>query len=292
MIQSMTGFAERSFASKKLRAKVTIKSLNHRFFDWSFKGAPIGELEGRLRVQCQKRISRGRIEATLDLDFPDPASWNIRINEGLLEKILVSLKRISARLGQDVAFSAENLFRIPQLVELQRKDLAPAEAAFLERAFLATLDEVIRARKAEGLKTAAQIRVHVRNVTRAVARVEKLVKKQPRIVKQRLVQKFRDLNGAAPQNRERLSEEVAYLTQRYDVAEEIQRLKSHLDAALKLLAAPKGEPAGKMLDFLAQELTREANTLNSKSQDAGITQEGLLIKGEVESIRQQVQNLE
>jgi len=292
MIQSMTGFAERSFASKTLRAKVTIKSLNHRFFDWSFKGSPIGELEGRLRAVCQKRISRGRIEAALDLDFPDPASWDIRINEGLLEKILVSLKRISSRMGQAVSFSAENLFRIPQLVELQRKALAPAEAAFLERVFLATLDDVVRARKAEGLKTAAQIRVHIRNVTRAVARVEKLVKRQPRIVKQRLAQKFRDLNGAAPQNRERLSEEVAYLTQRYDVAEEIQRLKSHLDTALKLLAAPKGEPAGKMLDFLAQELTREANTLNSKSQDAGITQEGLLIKGEIESIRQQVQNLE
>jgi uncharacterized protein (TIGR00255 family) len=292
MIQSMTGFAERSFASRTLRAKVTIKSLNHRFFDWSFKGSPVGELEGRLRAVCQKRISRGRIEASLDLDFPDPASWDIRINEGLLEKILVSMKRVSSRMGQNVTFSAENLFRIPQLVELQRKALAPAEAAFLERAFLATLDDVVRARKAEGLKTAAQIRIYVRNVTRAVARVERLVKKQPRIVKQRLAQKFRDLNGAAPQNRERLSEEVAYLTQRYDVAEEIQRLKSHLDAALKLLAAPMGEPAGKMLDFLAQELTREANTLNSKSQDVGITQEGLLIKGEIESIRQQVQNLE
>jgi uncharacterized protein (TIGR00255 family) len=142
------------------------------------------------------------------------------------------------------------------------------------------------------VKTAAQIRVHVRTVSRAVGRVEKLMKRQPRLVKQRLSQKVKEMNGAAPQNRERLTEEVAYLTQRYDVAEEIQRLKSHLDTALKLVGAPKGEPAGKMLDFLAQELTREANTLNSKSQDIGITKEGLLIKGEIESIRQQVQNLE
>ena len=292
MIQSMTGFAERSFASRTLRAKISIKSLNHRFFDWTCKGAPDGEVESRFRALCQKRISRGRVEASLDLDFPDPGSWDLRINEGLLEKVLVSMKRISGRVGQDLTFSAETLFRIPQLVDLRRKSLGSAEAAFLERAFLRTLDDVIRTRRAEGLKTAAQIRVHIRNVREAVGRVERLLKKQPRHVEQKLAQKVRDLNGAAPQNRERLSEEVAYLTQRYDVAEEIQRLKSHLDTAFKLVAAPKGEPAGKMLDFLAQELTREANTLNSKSQDIGITKEGLLIKGEIESIRQQVQNLE
>ncbi len=292
MIQSMTGFAERSYASRTLRAKVSIKSLNHRFFDWICKGAPDGEVEGRLRTLCQQRISRGRVEVSLDLDFPDAGSWDLRINEGLLEKVLASMRRVSGKVGQDLVFSADSLFRIPQLVELRRKDLGPAEAGFLERAFLRTLDDVIRTRKAEGVKTAAQIRVHVRNVGRAVGRVEKLMKRQPRLVKQRLSQKVKELNGAAPQNRERLTEEVAYLTQRYDVAEEIQRLKSHLGTALKLVAAPKGEPAGKMLDFLAQELTREANTLNSKSQDIGITKEGLLIKGEIESIRQQVQNLE
>jgi len=85
---------------------------------------------------------------------------------------------------------------------------------------------------------------------------------------------------------------VAYLSQRYDVAEEIARLKHHLEAARDLLAAKNEEPAGKMLDFLAQEFTRETNTLNSKSQEIGVTREGLLIKGEVESIRQQVQNIE
>ena len=292
MIQSMTGFAERSFASRTLRAKIAIKSLNHRFFDWSSKGAPDGEAESRLRALCQERISRGRIEVALDLDFPDAGSWDVRINEGLLEKVLASIKRVSGRVGQSLPLTAESLFRIPQLVELRRKDLGPEEAAFLERAFVRTLDDVIRTRRTEGLKTAAQIRVHVRNVRRAVGRVEKRMKSQPRLVKQRLSQKVKELNGAAPQNRERLQEEVAYLTQRYDVAEEIQRLKSHLDTALKLVAAPKGEPAGKMLDFLAQELTREANTLNSKSQDIGVTKEGLLIKGEIESIRQQVQNLE
>ncbi|MGA2585713.1 MAG: YicC/YloC family endoribonuclease [Candidatus Aminicenantales bacterium] len=292
MIQSMTGFAEKSFESPAIRVKMSIKSLNHRFFDWNYKGAPIGETENRLRVLCQNRLSRGRIEVILDIDFRDPSSWDIRINEGLLEKVLLSFQRVAMRLKKEMNFSVDNLFRIPQLMELKRKELSPAESAFLERGFLRTLGEVIRTRQIEGRKTAAQIKKHIGNVTRAIGRIEKLVKKQPRAVQQKLRQKLKELNGGGPQNEERMSEEVAYLTQRYDVSEEIQRLKSHLDAALKLVTSPKGKPAGKMLDFLAQELTREANTLNSKSQDIGITREGLLIKGEVESIRQQVQNLE
>ena len=292
MIQSMTGFAEKSFEGRGMRAKVTIKSLNHRFFDWSCRGTPIGEAENRLRVLCQDRLSRGRIEVSLELDFHDPSSWDIRINEGLLEKILVAVGRVGSRLKKEMSFSVENLFRIPQLVELKRKDLTRSEIAFLEACFLRTLADVIKARRIEGRKTAVVIGTHIRNVAQAVGRIERLVRKQPRAVKQRLSQRMKELNGNGPKNAERLAEEVSYLTQRYDVTEEIQRLKSHLDSARKLLFSPKREPAGKMLDFIAQELTREANTLNSKSQDMGITREGLLIKGEVESIRQQVQNLE
>jgi uncharacterized protein (TIGR00255 family) len=291
-IQSMTGFAERSFSGPTLRVKVGIKSLNHRFFDWSYKGAPLGEVENRLRVLCQARISRGRIEAAMDVDSIDPASWEVKINEALLEKILGSFTRASARLGREIAFSLENLFRIPQLTELKRKAFSSEEKAFLETCFLRTLEPLIRARAAEGRKTAAQIKVHLGNVRSAMARVEKLAARQPKAVQTRLRKKMKDVNGSSPASQNRLDEEVAYLTQRYDVAEEIQRLRSHLGGARDLLVRPGADPAGKMLDFIAQELTREANTLNSKSQDIDMTRQGLLIKNEVESIRQQVQNLE
>lgn len=290
--QSMTGFAERRFQSRTLRVKVSIKSLNHRFFDWVYKGAPLGSLENRLRGLCQERISRGRIEVTLDLDAHDPASWDVRINEGLLAKILASIERTSARLGREMAFSLESLFRIPQLVELRRKELAPEELGFLETCFARTLDAVIRARRAEGRKTAAEIRTRLRTVRTAVSRVEALARRRPGAVQNKLRRKLRAMNGEGPVSNNRLSEEVAYLAQRYDVSEEIQRLRSHLDAALGLVRGHGVEPVGKMLDFLAQELTREANTLNAKSQDIAMTREGLRIKNEVENVRQQVQNLE
>jgi uncharacterized protein (TIGR00255 family) len=291
-IQSMTGFGEKSFDSRTMWVKVSIKSLNHRFFDWSYKGAALGELENRLRAFCQARISRGRIEIVFDIGFHDPSSWNIRVNEGLLEKILVSLNRISSRLKKETVFSVDNLFRIPQLVELQRKALTRSDKGFLERCFLTTLAEVVRSRRIEGSKTVAQLKKHLQKVKASVHRVEILAKTQPQAVERRLWKKLKEANGNGTISQGRLSEEVSYLSQRYDVSEEIQRLRSHLEAASKLLASPRGEPAGKMLDFIAQELSREANTLNSKSQNIAMTKEGLRIKNEVESIRQQVQNLE
>lgn len=291
MIQSMTGFSERSLDSRRMRVKVSIKSLNHRFFDWNYKGPPLGEVENRLRALSQEKLNRGRIEVTLDLAFPDPSSWDVDVNEGLFEKIMAALDRISVRLKKDVTLSMDGLFRVPQLIELKRKDLEAADVDTLERCFARALEDVLKSRRVEGGKTAAQVKKHIQNVVRAVARIEMKVKKHPRAVERKLRKRLKDLDGGGARSEERLSEEVAYLVQRYDVSEEINRLKSHLEAARKLVTSPKGEPAGKMLDFIAQELTREANTLNSKSQDIGITKEGLWIKGEVESIRQQVQNL-
>jgi len=292
VIQSMTGFAERSFDSPTLRVKFAIKSLNHRFFDWSYKGAAIGDLENRLRLLCQKRLHRGRIEVILDLHFPHPSSWDVTVNVGLMEKIVSALDRASRRLQHEIQVTADSLLRIPQIMELRRKEFSDAEAAFLERCFGRTLDDVLAARAQEGKKTAVQLKTHVINVRKAVARLERLIRKHPKTLRHKLRRKVKEANNAASASPERLDEEVAYLTQRYDVSEELHRLKCHLETALQTMASPKGEPAGKMLDFLAQELYREANTLNSKSQDIDVTREGLLIKGEVESIRQQVQNLE
>jgi len=292
MIHSMTGFAEKSFSTKTLRIKISLKSLNHRFFDWSYKGASLGEVENRLRVLCQERLHRGRIEAAVDLVFPDPSSWDVSINEGLLEKILSTFDRVAARSGKEVTFGLDNIFRIPQVVELRRREFSPAETEAIVRGFELTLDEVIRSRRSEGRKIAAALKTHLQTIRASVARVEALIKKHPRTLQKKLRAKLQEANSQNPNSKERMAEEVAYLTQRYDIAEEIARLQHHLDAARALVAARGGEPAGKMLDFLAQEFTREANTLNSKSQDLGVTREGLLIKGEVESIRQQVQNIE
>jgi uncharacterized protein (TIGR00255 family) len=292
MILGMTGFAERNFASPTLRLKISIKTLNHRYFDWSYKGVPLGEAESRLRAICQKRIRRGRVEVFLDLVSLSPESWNFTLNDGLLEKILASLDRVSRRTGRRLEISLDSLFRVPQLVEVSRKALGSRETSFLERSFSRTLDDVLGLRRREGRETARQLRVHLAAVRRFVSRAEARFKRQPALLKAKIRKRLSDLNGGGPVSEGKLAEEASFLAQRYDLAEEIGRLKTHLDSFEQFLSPKVGDPVGRQLDFLAQELNREANTLASKSQDILITRESLAIKNELESMRQHVQNIE
>jgi len=291
VIQSMTGFAERSFESKRLRVKVGLKSLNHRFTDWSYKGLPLGRLESRMRSLSQQKVQRGKVEAWLELDFSDASLWDLAVNEPLLEKILAALAR-AGRRTPDVRFSVENVLRIPQVVELRRRDFSREDQAFLLRAFSRTLEDLVRERAREGRAIVRQLSGHVRNISAALNRLTRLLRRQPRRFQARLRTKVTELNDGSSPSEGRLAEEAAFQAQRYDITEEISRLKSHIQSVQALLVPSRREPAGKMLDFLAQELAREANTINSKSQDLAITRESLLIKAEVESIRQQAQNLE
>ncbi len=292
MILGMTGFAEKAFASPELRVKISVKTLNHRFFDWSYKGAPLGETENRLRTICQKRIRRGRVEVYVDVTPLGPESWDFVLNKGLLEKILTSLGPVTRRTGLRLDLTLDSLFRIPQLVEVGRKAFGPKETAFIERSFARTLDDVLVLRRREGRETARQLGVHLGAVRRFVARAEAQFRRQPALVKAKIKKRLADLNAGAPVPEGKLAEEASFVAQRYDLAEEIGRLKTHLDSFEAFLSPKVADPVGRQLDFLAQELNREANTLASKSQDIRITRETLAIKAELESIRQHVQNIE
>ncbi len=288
----MTGFAEKFFKSKSFSLKVTIKSLNHRFLDWNYRSGQLSEIEGRLRKQCQSKISRGRIDVFMDIQFTDPTRWEVRINENLLAEILSSLEHVSTRLKHSVSFSVDHIFGIPQVIDIKRKNLTAEEMIFIEKCFAQTLNELIRMRQREGRQLKGVILTHARNVRRTVTEVERLGKKQPALIRKKLQERLKELRKDNSIPEEKLIEETAYMAQRYDLNEEIERLKSHLIYFQELLYDKESEPVGKKLDFVAQELFREANTINSKAQDFSIIQRSLAIKGELESIRQQVQNLE
>jgi uncharacterized protein (TIGR00255 family) len=292
VIQSMTGFAEKFFKSKSFSLKVTIKSLNHRFLDWNFRAGQLSEIEGRLRKLCQSTISRGRIDVFMDIQFTDPTSWEVRINESLLAEILASLEHVSTRLKRSVNFSVDHIFGIPHVIDLKRKNLTAEEMNFIEKCFAQTLNELVHMRQREGRQLKGEILTHARNVKRTVTEVERLGKKQPALIRKKLEERLKELKKDVSVSEEKLIEETAYMAQRYDLSEEIERLKSHLIYFQELLSSKESEPVGKKLDFVAQELFREANTINSKAQDISIIQRSLTIKGELESIRQQVQNLE
>jgi uncharacterized protein (TIGR00255 family) len=291
-MRSMTGFGERRFSAPGVRVKISIKSLNHRYFDWSYKGTPLGEAENRLRALAQRKLLRGRIEASVEIDFLDPSSWEVEINDALLEKVLGTMDKALKRMGQSVTFSVDSLFRLPQVVEIRRRELTSGVKSFLEKAFDKTLDELLKERRREGRETARQVRRHLLSIRRSLRTITTLARTQPHIIREKLARRIKDLKGDVPLDGERVEGEVAYLAQRADIAEEMVRLKSHLDAFERWVGEEQEEPVGRMLDFLAQEIAREANTINSKSQNIVITKESLAIKGEVESIRQHIQNIE
>jgi uncharacterized protein (TIGR00255 family) len=292
MIQSMTGFAERTFSSPSLRVRVGLKSLNHRFLDWSYKGAPLGLLENRLKTACQRRLGRGRVEVSLEITRLDPAGWDVFINEPLLARLIRALEKAASGSGAEVRFALDNVFRIPYLAEIRPKELRRAEADFLARCFERTLDDLVRARRREGRDIVRQLLGHVRAIRGACLRLERRFLAGQRRLPGSLRRKLRERQGGEGLSEERTAQEAALQAQRLDITEEISRLKSHLQAVAECLGGGRPEPRGRMLDFLSQELLREVNTINSKSQDLVLIRESLAVKGEVESIRQQVQNLE
>jgi uncharacterized protein (TIGR00255 family) len=288
----MTGFAEKRFDSQTLSVKISIRTLNHRYFDWSFRGSQCRELEDNFRKICNKNLQRGRVEVFIELDFLDPRKLDVRVNEDVLVKILSSFQKISAKMGKDVRFNIENFFSLPQVVQLQKKKLKKEDVLFLEESFAATLAELIRGREREGRQLKKEIQKHLKNLRFVLRQMETLARNHPLLIQEKLLERLKELGHETPLSEEKMTSEAAYYAQRYDLSEEIARLKCHVDHFLELLSPGEKAPVGKNLDFLAQELFREANTVNSKAQDMVIVKLGLKIKGEVDSIRQQVQNLE
>jgi uncharacterized protein (TIGR00255 family) len=178
------------------------------------------------------------------------------------------------------------------LVEWKSRDFSKSEVIFLETAFKGTLKVLLKERTEEGKRLLEGIKKHVDKINEAVIRVEELAAEQPAVIRKKLIEKIGKLGVDKEISEEKIAEETAFYAQRYDLDEEIQRLKSHLCDFKSLLSDKEKEPVGKKLDFTSQEVLREANTINSKTQEIKIIKFCLAIKSELESIRQQVRNLE
>jgi uncharacterized protein (TIGR00255 family) len=288
----MTGYAEKRFVHESFSVKISIRALNHRFLDWNYRGAPLGSVEDKLRNLCQQKLHRGRIEVLVDMNYSGTDKWEFHINQDLLNEILTSLDRAAVAAQKHVTFSLENLLNTPQVAQFRRKDFTKQDTEFLSRCFEKTLDLLIKEREREGREIKKQLSIHAKNIKALVSQIEKQAKKQPHLIKQKLMDRLMDLDQDAKLPEEKLTEEVSLLAQRYDLTEEIARLKSHMHYLKEQLESKQAGPVGKKLDFLAQELYREANTLNSKAQDIQVIRQSLTLKSEVESIRQQLQNIE
>jgi uncharacterized protein (TIGR00255 family) len=296
----MTGFAQSRGEYQGWAIRMSVKSVNHRFLDLKMRlpeGFDLFEL--RLRQIVRERIHRGHVELHLSVEPGTAAA--IQVNRELLQAYLQAAEDLQKDSRAACDLDVVALLRLPGVIgglaaalpesEDEQEKLGQALDGCLGEA-LAKLDEM---RRAEGRHLAEELRERASRITEQTEQVRALVTTLRPAFARRLETRLKELLGGAAIDPARLAQEAALLAERSDISEELDRLRSHMQQFAKLLDGA-GE-LGKKLDFLLQEMNREANTLLSKTSGlAGealhITEMGLAIKAEIEKAREQVQNLE
>ena len=288
MIKSMTAFARESASGQAGEFTWELRSVNHRFLEPHIRlPEDLRALEPAVRERLTARLGRGKVDCTLRYVPRAGAGGALRVNRHLVAQLLAAGEEVAAMVGRSAEPAWFDLLRWPGVLEEPERDLdaVSREAlALLER----TLDALEATRAREGERLARLIRDRCE---RLQAQVLLARERMPRVldgVRQRLRERLAEVRGELDANR--LEQELALLAQRLDVDEEVDRLEGHLTEVRAVLDGL--QPAGRRLDFLMQELNREANTLASKSADLELTRAGIEMKVLIEQMREQVQNLE
>ncbi|HTS52013.1 MAG TPA: YicC/YloC family endoribonuclease [Burkholderiales bacterium] len=292
MIYSMTGYAALSDELPLGTLSVEIRSVNHRYLDIQFRlPDELRSFEPSMRELVAARLTRGKVECRLGLQTASSSGVSLQINTPLLQRLVELDRRVRGELPSAASLTVGDVLHWPGMIEadaMPLEQLREQAHALMSRA----LEEFSAARAREGAKLKALL-------LERVARMEALVQKvQPRIpllvaayqerVAARLKDALRDF--AAPLDEDRIRQELVLFASKVDVEEELSRLTAHLAETRRILG--DGGAAGKRLDFLMQELNREANTLGSKSVDVDVSQASVELKVLIEQMREQVQNIE
>lgn len=294
----MTGFgeAERDTAAGLLRAEV--RTVNHRHFHATFRTpASLARWENEMREWLRGSISRGHASCAIRLE-PVPGSlatvagW--RLDDDRVQAYLGLLTEIKVRFG---VHGQPDLAMLSRFNDIFVRDDSPEPVAELEMADVrAVVEEAARRnvamREDEGRRLHDDLEGRLRAIDTALDGVAALAPERLVSERDRLRDAVRELAGGVAVNEDRLAQEIAYLAERWDVNEELVRFRSHNELFRELLAADAAEPVGKRLSFLVQEMHREANTIGSKANHAGIAHRVVAIKEEVERLREQVENVE
>jgi len=293
-LHSMTGFARIQGAVASFRYAWELKSVNAKGLDLRLRAPPdFDSVEIKAREKIAARLARGSIIANLAARREDE-SQVARLNRPALDALLAALAERPPPANVGPA-TLDGLLAVRGVVEIVEPELSEAERAELEARILESLDEsldaLIASRRAEGEALAGVLQRRLDRISTLAAQADAAPARQPEAIRARLKQQLaRLLENAEGIDPTRLHQEAALLAVRADIREELDRLKAHVESASKLLVL--GGPVGRRLDFLAQELGRETNTLCAKSNDSGLTAIGLELKIEVEQLREQVQNIE
>jgi len=288
----MTSFARVSLAAGGKKWVVEVRSLNQRYFELSLRLPPQMFLfETQVRQLVQSVMRRGKVSLSIGEEGRDNTSMVYELDEDQIRAYLASSKRVRKKFSLQGDLSLEAVMRLPGVVKEKVRNDAHAWtwsklSAMLKRA----RDRAVTHKEDEGKKLEKDFRLRLEHNASTTRQVGKLIQGSQAAYFEKLKRRLKDLLGDEKIEEDRLYREVALLAERSDITEEIVRMNSHLDLFGKWLSK-QGE-VGRELDFLCQEMNREANTMASKAQLFEVSKETIAIKSEIEKIREQVQNVE
>jgi uncharacterized protein (TIGR00255 family) len=288
MIVSMTGFARREATGPWGSLVCELRSVNHRFLECSFRlPDDLRAAESELRQIATRELKRGKVDCTLTFRAGHGAEVALDVDREALERVLTRVRELAAVFPDRHTVNLMDVLRWPGVV---REDSAGGEELLVaaRQLFAASVSELAAARTREGARLRELIELRCSTLEGLVATVRARLPEVQARVRERLNDRLAELKAQVDQDR--LEQELAMLLQRLDVDEELDRLTGHIAEIRRVTGA--GEPAGRRLDFLMQELNREANTLSSKSQDLETTRAAVEMKVVIEQMREQVQNIE
>ncbi len=292
MVVSMTGFGRAKKSVGDFEVSVEIKSVNNRFFEYSSRIPRSYQfLDEGLKSLIKDRVSRGKVDVSVNISSKSENSVCFSVNEDYLSNLLAAYCSAAKKFKIKNDIKLSDLTDNPEIFSVTKADIDEKEA---ENALLFTakeaLDGFISMRAVEGEKLKTDINSRADTILECVSFIESRSPQSAAAYTERLKQKISELAGDTSFDEGRLLTEVAIFADKIAVDEETVRLKSHISQLKSLLET--GGPIGRKLDFIVQEMNREANTIGSKAQDIEITRTVLDIKAEIEKIREQIQNIE
>lgn len=291
MIRSMTGFGASEGTVGGARVSVELRTVNHRFFNPNLKlPSALSRWETEVRESLRKRIARGHVTATARLERA--VGSDAVLDEGKFAFYAVALRSLRDRHGLGGEVDVGTVLRMPDVLRAPPEEVTEGTAEELVAIVGAATDDLMRMREAEGARLVEVVRERLAVVEASLLRVAARAPERMLAHRDRLRENVKLLAGGVAVDEQRLAQEIAILADRLDVGEELDRFRSHISAFRAALSAEGGDPVGKRLGFLLQEMLREANTTGSKANDAAIQGDVLLVKEELERIREQVENLE
>lgn len=292
-LRSMTGHGRGTASASGILVSVEVSSVNRKQLDVSV-GLPrsLSALEPRVQEEVQKWLSRGRVTGEVDVQLSAAARREaVCVDAELAGAYLGELRRAAKKLRLDDDFRGSALLSLPDVVRYEQPVASSDEAwPLVEKALKQALERLLKMREREGKALQKDMAGRLSGISATVGRIRRFAPMVSTRYAEKLHARLREAGFLAETGDERLLKEVALFADRSDITEEMTRLESHVAQAHKLMES--SDPVGRSLDFLVQEMFREANTIGSKANDGDIVKEVVGLKAEVERIREQVQNIE